>query len=167
MFDYLKKAISQKFSAPESIILLGVIILSVLVMMFLGTYIAPILAAVVIGFLLDSITYPLEHYLKFNRFFSVTVVYTLFIVVTVLILVGLVPLLWQQFTQIISEAPQMINSFHQFLQQLPSHYPMFFSTRTINDLISGTNFDITKVASVGKVVVSASVASLPSVVSRT
>lgn len=165
MLDYLKKAIHQKFSAPESIILLGVVIFCILIMMFLGTYIAPILAAIVIGYLLDSLTGPLERIFKLNRCFSVTVVYCLFIVLALLIIVGLIPILWKQFSQIIAEAPAMLKRFHDFLQQLPLHYPSVISKSTINDLISGTNFDINKVASVGKVMVSASVASLPSVVS--
>ena len=68
-------------------------IVGVLLISFLGRIFAPLLAGLVIAYLLDAIVQPLQKWCRLPRMVAVTFVYLLFIGIVLLAVFGLLPLL--------------------------------------------------------------------------
>ncbi len=155
----------RRFSDPAAVILLFVLIAGLLIVVFLGHILAPLLAGLVFAFILESVVGVLQRRCYFPRWLAVTVVYSLFIALLVLAVVGLLPLLWQQFSQVAADLPNMMVKFHQYFLTLPKLYPTVFTDSSVEDLISTTTAQTQKVSQLGHLIVSVSVASLPSLIS--
>lgn len=155
----------RRFSDPAAVILLFVLIAGILVVVFLGHILAPLLMGLVFAFILESVVGFFQKRLRFSRGLAVAVVYSLFIALLVIGVVGLLPLLWQQFSQVAADLPNMMVKFHQYFLTLPKNYPTLFTDSTVKDLIATTNAQTEKVSQLGHLVVSVSVASLPSLIS--
>lgn len=165
MWEVLKVWYQKRFSDPAAVILLIVLILGVLLVVLFGNMLAPLFAGLIFAFVLESVVSFLDKRCKTPRWLAVTVVYICFLALLIVSVFGLMPLLWQQFSQVVADFPVMLKNFHAYLIKLPTEYPSLFTSNSVHDLISTTTIKADKVASLGKVVVSVSVASLPSVVS--
>jgi len=165
MWKVIQEWYKRRFSDPAAVILLFVLILGLLVVVFLGHILAPLLAGLVFAFVLESIVGFLQRRCRFPRFLAVSLVYSLFIALFILAVFGLLPILWQQFSQVVNDFPSMLAGFHDYLLTLPKLYPSFFSDSSVHDLIQTTTIKAEKVTQLGQLIVSISVASLPSVIS--
>lgn len=165
MWKVIQEWYKRRFSDPAAVILLFVLILGLLIVVFLGHILAPLLAGLVFAFVLESIVSFLQKTCRFPRFLAVSIVYFLFIAVFIIAVFGLLPILWQQFSQVVNDFPTMLAGFHDYLLTLPNLYPNFFSDSSVHDLIQTTTVKAEKVSQLGQFMVSVSVASLPSVIS--
>jgi putative permease len=163
MLDVVKQWFRRYFSNPEASILLVCVVLGVLVIVFLGKIFAPILAGLVIAYLLESIINPLQRWLKFPRGLSVTIVFLLFVGVVLLGVLILLPLLWKQLMQIISTLPDMIHNLEALVGNLPKKYPNYVSESMVNGLLSSTQNGSGKFATAGTTIAAYTVNSLPSI----
>ena len=83
---------------------------------------APVVAAVIIAYLLEGLIGPLQRR-SVPRLFAVLVIYLGFLLVVILILFGLFPLMSKQSTQLIQQIPGMLAEVQRVLQRLPELYP--------------------------------------------
>ena len=95
---------------------------------------APLLAAVVIAYLLEGLVGVLEK-TRLPRLIAVLVVYFAFLLFVVLILFGLLPLLSQQATQFVQQIPSMLNVGQDVLLKLPESYPEIVSAEQIGEIM--------------------------------
>ena len=104
------------------------------VVILMGNMLAPLLAAVVIAYLLEGLVTVLE---KSNlpRLIAVLVVYFAFLLFVVLILFGLLPLLSTQATQFVQQIPNMLNVGQEVLLKLPERYPEIVSAQQIDEIM--------------------------------
>lgn len=165
MWDVFKKWYQKRFSNPAAVILLVVLIIGILIVVFFGYILAPLLAGLIFAFVLESIVSALTRHCYFPRWLAVSVVYLCFLALLIVGVFGFLPLLWGQFSQVVSDFPRMLFNFHGYVNKLPTEYPSLFTDSSVHDIISSTTIKADKVASLGKVVLSISVASLPSIVS--
>ena len=163
MFTVIQQWLKKHFSDPDAVILLLAIIFVFLVIIFMGKMLAPIIAALVLAYILEAIVSVFRR-CCLPRWFAVSIVYAFFVALLVYAVVGLLPLLAQQFGQVVAEAPKILASFHQYLQTLPAKYPSFISSHSVHDIVASTSVDNNKIASLGKVAFSASISSVPSIV---
>ncbi len=163
MLTVVKQWFQRYFSNPEASILLVCVVLGVLAIVFLGSIFAPLLAGLVIAYLLESIIKPLQRGFKFPRWLAVTIVYALFIGLVVVGVLVLLPLLWKQFMQMIGALPQMIRALQAMIANLPQQYPNYISDSMVQSLLSSTQVGTGKLASIGATFVSYSVNSLPNI----
>ena len=165
MWELLKQWFKDYFAEPEVAILLICAVVAVLAVVLLGHIFAPILAGLVIAYLLESLITPLHKRLHLPRWLSVTLVYSLFIGVVLFLVLGLLPLLWKQLLGVASDWPVMIAGLHTYLNTLPTKYPNYISQDLIQDLLGSTDIGIDRLTSIGKIVVTYTVNSLPNLVS--
>ena len=163
MFKLIQSWFRHYFSDPQASVLLLMLIIACVVIYLFGSILAPLLAGLVLAYLLEAVVSPMHRYCWVPRWLAITVVFLIFIGVLVLFFLWLVPLLYKQLSQLVAELPNMINSFHLFLQNLPKQYPIV-SQRAVNDLIASTNFSSDKIASLTKAIFSFSISSLPSII---
>ena len=131
----------RTLSDPEVVILSILLLLGLGVVVFLGGMLAPVLAGIVIAFLLEGVVRILQR-ARLPRMPSVVIVFALFLTALLLVLFGLLPLLSRQLTELIGELPAMISKGQHLLMALPERYPNFISSDQIAELLTGIRGEI-------------------------
>jgi putative permease len=160
MFEIVKAWYQNKFSDPHSVTLLLMLIASVALLYFFGPFVVPVLVALVIAYLLD---WPVSRLQKMvpNRTLATTLVILLFVGLCLALMLGIVPVLWQQLSNLLQESPHMIEQGKAFLLHLPEDYPTLISANQVQTLVSSVE---AKALEIGQFVVSMSLTSLKDVV---
>ena len=122
---------------------------------------APLLAALIIAYLLEGAVSKLEQR-DITRFVSVNIVYFIFLIFMGYILFGLMPLLSKQVSQFFQEVPEMVRNVQSLLLRLPEQYPDMISEEYVWELNSNIRDNL---SDLGQNVLSVSLASVPAVVS--
>lgn len=143
MLNMLRDWFNQRFSDPQIIILWFLLVSGFLVIVFLGDMLTPVFAGLIIAYLLEGIVATLQK-LKIPRKISVLISFLLFIFCSLLLLVGLLPLISQQIGQLISDLPSMIANIQKQLLLLPEKYPEFISETQINNVIGFLKSELTR-----------------------
>ena len=159
MLELIKDWFNRYFSDPEAVILLFVLLFGLFLVMFMGQVLAPVFAAVVIAYLLDWLVARLVHG-KVPRTLAVIIVFLLFMGLVVIALLGLLPLFWNQASTLVHELPSMMTHVQTLVVQLPERFPEFISVTQLDKWIVEFKQNL---GTVGQFVLSASLASIPSV----
>jgi len=106
--------------------------------------------------------WPVVHLEKFGlkRFTATVLVMLVFSGLMLMIIIGMGPVLWQQTSNLVQEAPYMVEQGKAFLMHLPDDYPNLITTDQVKSIVSSVE---TKVIEFGQVVLSASLTSLKDV----
>ncbi|MCW8092419.1 AI-2E family transporter [Alteromonas sp. ASW11-130] len=149
----------RKFSDPDAAMLLILILLSTAVIVFWGGLIMPVLVAAVIAYLLD---WPVNHLMRIGvgRGLACGIVLLLFIGISVLILIGLMPIISKQSVNLIQETPLIWQRAQDWLITLPQKYPDYVQVYQIHNMMEGLN---EKLVVVGEQLISASFSSIANV----
>ncbi|TVR53085.1 MAG: AI-2E family transporter [Puniceicoccaceae bacterium] len=134
MLAFLKEWFNRRFSDPQVIILSLLLIIVAGFVLLLGRTLAPLIAAVILAYLLEGLVAPLERR-GVNRTLAVIFVFTLFMAVFVFILLALLPLVYRQAIQLIQDLPGMIVEGQQWLLLLPERFPQHITEEQINDFM--------------------------------
>ena len=145
-------------SDPQVVILALLLIAGFVVMMTLGEMLAPVMAGVIVAYLLDGVVEKCRR-LGAPRLSAVILVFLLFMTFLVFALIWMMPRLSTQLTQLVQQLPNWIAQGQEALLQLPDKYPNLFTQSQVNDLISAIRAGITVL---GQRVLSMSVASVVS-----
>ncbi len=122
MIKVLRDWMQRYFSDEEAVVLAVMLGLGFTVILAFGGMLAPVLAAMVIAFLIQGVVGVLERF-RVPHLFAVWLVYTLFLGLLALFLLVLVPLLWQQLFTLFNELPRMLGEWQSELLMLPERYP--------------------------------------------
>ncbi|MCO7200999.1 MULTISPECIES: AI-2E family transporter [Pseudoalteromonas] len=160
MFELVKAWYIKKFSDPHSVTLLLMLVATVALLYFFGSYVMPVLVAIVIAYLLE---WPVNKLTRVtgSRMLSAVVVMAVFVGVALGLVFGIVPVLWQQLSNLLQESPTMVEEGKDFLLHLPEYYPTLISTTQVQAIVSSVE---SKLLELGEVIVSASLTSLKDVV---
>ncbi len=134
MSNAFKRWFERYFSDPQVVILSVILLLGFAVIMFMGQMLTPVIAGIIIAYLLDSIIKKLDRF-HIPRLWLVIPVYTVFLALFLYALFGLLPLLSQQITQLVQELPNMLKRGEALLLKLPESYPEYFTSAQIDKLI--------------------------------
>ena len=159
MFDFVNAWYKRYFTDPQAALLVVLLLVSSLTIYFMGTMLTPLIAAVVIAYLLEGPVSKLEK--KVSRLVAVVAVFNLFLMFMVFLVLFLLPILSRQAKQFFQEVPKMINRGQELLMRLPKEYPEIISEGSIKDVVLSLSGDI---SNVGQSVLSVSFASIPLIV---
>ncbi|MCY1227287.1 putative transport protein [compost metagenome] len=143
MLKVLRDWIQRYFSDEEAVVLAVVLVLGFTVVLTLGNMLAPVLAGMVLAFLMQGLVNLLER-LRLPQTFAVWIVFTLFIGVLALILGVLLPLLWQQVSALFQELPGMLAEWQSLLLLLPERYPHVVTDEQVLRAIEVTRNEVAK-----------------------
>ncbi|MEM7027677.1 MAG: AI-2E family transporter [Pseudomonadota bacterium] len=160
MFDFISAWYKRYFTDPQAALLVVLLVLSSVVLAFMGKMLAPLLAALVIAYLLEGMVRLLHEY-KFSRILSVNIVFILFVLFMLIILLGFLPIISTQVSQFFQEMPAMINNGQDLLLRLPGQYPQLISEEYISQVIYTLQQGVNDL---GKNILSFSLASIPAIV---
>ena len=142
MILYLKSWFERHFSDPQVVILALVLLCGLAVILFAGRLLAPLIASVVIAYLLEAGVRALERR-KVARLPAVLVVFSLFLSLFIVTMLLLLPLLAGQLSQLARELPAIVTKTQTVLLQLPERYPAIFSEEQILELLASLRVNIT------------------------
>ena len=151
----------RRFSSdPQTVILALVLLVGFVVVLTMGRMLAPVLAALVLAYLLEGIVTQLRQY-GVPRLGAVILVFTLFLVFLMFSLLGLLPRLSYQVTQLVHQLPNIIGAGQDAIMRLPERYPELVSEAQVQDLINAIRAELGKL---GQGMVTMSVASVVGVI---
>lgn len=129
------------FQDEEALILLLVLLGGLLALLVLGRWLAPVITAVIIAYLMQGLVNVLRGkglpgWLAFGA------VYTLFVGLFLLLLFYLIPRTWAQLRELAGALPDQLSQWQQSLMALSENYPELFSREQMQGLIDGLRVEL-------------------------
>jgi putative permease len=137
-----------------------ILICTFLFVYFFSSLLMPVFVAVAIAFLLDLPVNKLSQ-LGLSRVLAVIIVVSVFVGLTLIGILGLMPVIWQQSSNLLQEVPQMLGKGQTYLLALPAQYPDLVSNEQIAHVITLVN---DKLIEWGQMALKASLNSISNVV---
>tara|TARA_R110002049_G_scaffold142198_7_gene304036 strand:- start:1531 stop:2592 length:1062 start_codon:yes stop_codon:yes gene_type:complete len=135
MFDYLHRWFNRHFSDPQVVILALVLVIGVLIAIFAARLLAPLIASVIIAYLLEGAVSFLERHGS-RRSPAVILVFSLFLSLFIVTMLLLIPLLAGQVGQLARELPAIAAGLQDLALHLPERYPQIFSDQQVLELLA-------------------------------
>lgn len=124
MISVIKGWFEKHFSDPQAIMLVSLLVFGLILVLYWGSILSPVLAGIVIAYVLEGLVIRFCN-LGVPRFVSFLLSYTLFIAALALILFGLVPLVISQVSQLVADFPSILNKVQALILSIPEKYPAF------------------------------------------
>jgi len=159
MIKVIKKWFHRYFSDPQAVLLAILLLTSFTILMTMNQMLAPLLASVVVAYLLDGVIKSFQQ-VRIPRFLAVFVVYSTFITLLMFIIVVLLPLVYYQLTQLIQELPSMVTKGHQLLKDLPGKTELI-SAAQVDEIIKSINL---RVQDIGNTILSYSLSTITAII---
>ncbi|MFV1983717.1 MAG: AI-2E family transporter, partial [Thiohalomonadales bacterium] len=159
MLDIIKQWYQRNFTDPQAVLLVFILIFGFAIILLLGDMLAPVFAAIVIAYLLES---PVQFMKKYGarRRYAVIWIFLLFLTILFFIVFGLMPILLNQITEFLAELPTYVGKGRELLLLLQDKLH-FIPAREIETL---ANLLTSKMAGFGQVVLTKSLASIPGII---
>ncbi|MCU1759657.1 AI-2E family transporter [Pseudomonas sp. 14P_8.1_Bac3] len=143
MFKVLRDWIQRYFSDEEAVVLAVLLVLAFTAVLTLGGMLAPVLAGMVLAYLMQGLVVTLER-LRVPGGVAVGLVFALFMGVLLVFIIVLVPLLWHQLITLFNELPGMLAKWQSLLLLLPERYPHLVSDEQVLQAIEVARGEIGK-----------------------
>lgn len=160
MIQYIVNWYKEKFSDPHVVSLSLFILSTFLVLYFFGNLLMPVIVALALAFLLEG---PVQRFSKLglSRNNSVMIVMVIFIGLGLLTLLGFMPVLWRQTSNLIQEIPHMVVQGNSYLFALPEKYPELITAEQVQTIINSVK---DKMLGWGQLILEGSINSLSNLV---
>lgn len=158
------KSISQwfqrTFSDPDAITLFMTIVLAIVFLELFGTILMPVLVSIVIAYLLNAAVKFLERY-KCSHMIAVLIVYIVFLGLLIYALLGLLPLLFKELSNLVHELPDAFSQSQQWFDQQVQKYPNYLSHQQLQNYVSALQHQL---ASAGQSVLKYVLSAIPNLI---
>ena len=134
MFEYIRTWYNRHFSDPQVVTLLLFLISGFAIILLAGDILAPLLASVVIAYLLEGAVSLLQRS-KAPRIVSLLIVFSVFMAMLILLLFVFIPLLSKQLTEFFKDMPTMVSQGQQLLMQLPERFPSLINQDQVQEMM--------------------------------
>lgn len=159
MINIIKEFYNKNFSDPQAAFLAILIIIGFSVVILMGGMLLPVIASIVIAYLLDGVVSILIRF-HVPRRRAIWLVFLVFVTALIVVAFVLAPLLSAQLTRLVGELPDMLFRGQKALLALPEKYP-FIPEEQINEMISTVRRQITEM---GRNLLSFSLSQLPGII---
>lgn len=159
MLEIFNKWYKRYLFEEESILLLVLLTLSVVLLMTIGDILAPVLAAIVLAYLMQGVATQMQRH-GLPQWLGVSVAFLVFVGAFFGFIFGLLPLAWRQLLALAAEMPRMLEQGRDLLGVLPARYPEFVGEKQLNQVMSMAQ---TELAEFGQTLVTRSLATITSI----
>jgi putative permease len=150
----------RNFANPQVVLLAVLLIAGFGILTVAAGTLAPLIASIVIAYLLDGLITLLERH-RIPRGLAVGLIFTLFLAGLLAIFLILLPLLLTQIAQLVQQLPAILARTQDLILGLPERYPDLFEDQQITEFLASLRNDLILM---GQRILSASVAWLPALV---
>jgi putative permease len=156
MLALLYQWYKRRFSDPQAIGLLVILLAAFCILFFLSGLLAPLLVAVVLAYLLEWPTVRLQR-VGCSRTWATSVVLVVFAGILLVMVLIVAPVAWQQGINLTRDLPNMLNKLYVFAAGLPKRYPALVDAGIIDIIVENLRSRLT---GLGESLVKYSLASL-------
>ncbi len=121
MLDLFKAWYKRYLSDPQAVLMLVILVVGFTIVLTLGNMLAPVLAAIVIAYLLEALVQKLKRF-NLRRRYSVVIVWLLFVIFMLAMVFGMLPLLSNQLAAFIPEMATYWAKTQQYINKLPEQF---------------------------------------------
>uniref|UniRef100_A0A182SH37 AI-2E family transporter n=1 Tax=Anopheles maculatus TaxID=74869 RepID=A0A182SH37_9DIPT len=146
----------RRFTDPQAIALLVILVGGFCILYFLHGILAPLLVAIVLAYLLEWPTARLQRF-GCSRTWAASMVLIVFAGITLLLAFVVAPTAWQQGINLMADLPGMLNQFYNYAATLPQRYPALVDVGIIDMMAENLR---SRLSGMGESVVKFSLASL-------
>lgn len=161
MRNFFRGFVNRYFHDEEAVIFTLILLTALVVLLTLGSFIAPLIVALILSYLMQGMVNTLLR-LGLSYLLAVVIVYTLFISAFMALLLLVLPQAWGQLSRLVNELPRLISEGQTLLLLLPENYPNLVTEQQVQDFIRGLRGELTMF---GQYVVSYSISSIPNIFS--
>jgi putative permease len=133
MIEMLKAWYRRYLSDPQAVLLLVLLLIGFTVILTMGQMLMPVLAAIVISYLLESVVQFMCRYGS-GRLTAVILVWLVFVAFLVFLIFGMIPLLTEQMYQFVPEISKYWDNLQTYVTTLPEKYS-FISVDQVQKLV--------------------------------
>jgi len=126
VFEWFRRTLNN----TQVIILMLVILATVVGLYFFGKFLVPVLAAIVLAYLLEGLVTKLNKYLRLPRLGAVLIVFSMFMVGVLLTLFALIPFIINEVVDFSGDLPELPGKIQEQADKLPQMFPQFFAVTT-------------------------------------
>ena len=157
MLAIIRGWVNRYFSQEEVVLLVLLLLAAMIVLATLGGVLAPVLAALVIAFLMQGMVQRLQSW-KVPHWLAVTLACLVLVGTIVGLLFVVMPIISRQTVRLFSELPNMIDRGQELLLLLPEQYPRLVSAQQIDEIFTTLGSEL---GTMGQTVLTFSLANLP------
>lgn len=139
--DAILAWLRRQLANPQIVALALIVAVLVLSIWLFGQMLAPLLASLVIAYLLNGIAARMRAR-GVPHMVAVMLVFLLFLAILLICVFWLLPLLTRQMGQLFQQVPLMVGEVQKALLQLPERYPAIVSERQIREVFAGFNSEL-------------------------
>ena len=125
----------KRLADTELVMLLSSLLVIFILLMLLGSMLAPVFLAIALAYVLDGVVDLLER-CKLPRMLAIAVAGGGALLTLLFTLLAVLPLLTEQIGRLVSNAPQYVQSIREMLQQLQANYAEWINPLYIQKLIA-------------------------------
>ncbi|MEY2700555.1 MAG: hypothetical protein RIQ52_1310 [Pseudomonadota bacterium] len=131
---WINQSLARMLPTPQALSFLVILLLGGFIIIRLSDMLLPVMIAVVIAYLLEGLVRFGERE-KLPRNLSVMLVFLLFMASLLFVLVALLPVLYKQSMQLVSQMPVWIAEVQTLLNTLPERYPEYVTQEHLQEVI--------------------------------
>jgi len=151
----------QRYIADTEVAILWLFLLFIIAVFYcFGRMLAPVLVSIAVAYLLQWAVNVLERW-RLPHAAAVAIVFSLFLGLVIISILGILPLLWHQLTTLVNELPNTVGRTQAVLMTLPDRYPSFVTADQMQELFAEFRAGF---GHFGQAILSASVSSIPSII---
>ena len=156
MFKVFRSWLDHFFADEQALLLLVLLAVGLTTILMFGASLAPVITSMILAYLTLGLVQWLERF-GVNHLPAVWGIYSLFIALLLTFVFIVLPLLWQQATDLLSNLPLMLEKLMDLFMLLPEQYPELVSANQIKQLADAA---MAEVGNSGQLLVSFSLASI-------
>jgi putative permease len=156
MFKVFRSWLDHFFADEQALLLLVFLAAGLTTILMFGASLAPVITSMILAYLTLGLVQWLERF-GVNHLPAVWGIYSLFIALLLTFVFIVLPLLWQQATDLLSNLPLMLEKLMDLFMLLPEQYPELVSANQIKQLADAA---MAEVGNSGQLLVSFSLASI-------
>lgn len=160
MMEIVSRWFGKYFSDSQGVMLAVLLAIGFAIVVFLGHMLGPLLAAVVIAYLLEGVIEAFERR-GVPRMALVLAAFIIFVALLLLLFFGLVPLVTAQIAQLVENLPKMIDKGQHMVMRLTELYPRAAGEEQVKDMVKGLE---SSAAALGTHVLSFSLTTIASII---
>jgi putative permease len=157
MYSIFRTWIDRYLAKEEAVLLILMMVAAVIILMTMGDILAPFIASIIIAFLMQGMVDRLETW-GAPHLAAVIAATLVFVGGLALIILVLLPGMWQQTVRLVGEIPILLEEWRSLLLLLPEKYPRWVSEEQVEQLF---NLAANRLGGLGQNVLSFSIAKLP------
>ncbi len=157
MINIFQRWMERYFADEEAVLVLVILIAGLAVVITLGVVLAPMIAAIIIAFLMQGMVARLKSW-GISHLVAVSCAFLVLAGGMAVSLLWIMPALWKQMTTLVTETPRMLKEGQDLLLLLPQKYPTLITEEQVRELIASLRADV---GQWGQNVVSFSLAQIP------